>query len=149
MDIMGQHTNGMAHIESEFVRHTPCINCGSSDANSLYSDGHAYCFVCHTRTPANGEVKHTHQMKSDVQIRGSAQRLQRRGISEKTNQLYKIFRDGELLRFHYFTSDGILQGAKVKTKQSIGTITFIIKILLFSFYLCSLKYSVAREIMEA
>ncbi len=117
MDIMGQHTNGMAHIESEFVRHTPCINCGSSDANSLYSDGHAYCFVCHTRTPANGEVKHTHQMKSDVQIRGSAQRLQRRGISEKTNQLYKIFRDGELLRFHYFTSDGVLQGAKVKTKQ--------------------------------
>ena len=114
---MGRYTNGMVDIESEFERHMPCDNCGSSDANSLYSDGHMYCFACHTRTPANGETKHTHQMKSDVQIRGSAQRLQRRGISEKTNQFYKIFRDGELLRFYYYTSDGVLQGAKVKTKQ--------------------------------
>jgi len=112
-----QHTNGMAHIESEFVRHTACPNCGSSDANAEYSDGHTHCFVCHTRTPGNGEIKHTHQMSTNVQLKGSAVRLQRRGISEQTNQKYKIFRDGELLRFHYFTSDGILQGAKVKTKQ--------------------------------
>ena len=107
----------MAHIESEFVRHTACENCGSSDAKSEYSDGHTYCFVCHTRTPGNGENTHTHQMSNNVQLKGSAVRLQRRGISEQTNQKYKIFRDGELLRFYYFTSDGILQGAKVKTKQ--------------------------------
>ena len=107
----------MAHIESEFVRHTACENCGSSDAKSEYSDGHTYCFVCHTRTPGNGEINHNHQMSTNVQLKGSAVRLQRRGISEKTNQKYKIFRDGELLRFYYFTSDGILQGAKVKTKQ--------------------------------
>ena len=107
----------MAHIESEFVRHTACENCGSSDAKSEYSDGHTYCFVCHARTPGNGENNHNHQMSTNVQLKGSAVRLQRRGISEKTNQKYKIFRDGELLRFYYFTSDGILQGAKVKTKQ--------------------------------
>jgi len=107
----------MAHIESEFVRHTACENCGSSDAKSEYSDGHTYCFVCHTRTPGNGENTQTHQMSTNVQLKGSAVRLQRRGISEQTNQKYKIFRDGELLRFYYFTSDGILQGAKVKTKQ--------------------------------
>jgi len=107
----------MAHIESEFVRHTACENCGSSDAKSEYSDGHTYCFVCETRTPGNGENTHTHQMSTNVQLKGSAVRLQRRGISEQTNQKYKIFRDGELLRFYYFTGDGILQGAKVKTKQ--------------------------------
>jgi len=107
----------MAHIESEFVRHTACENCGSSDAKSEYSDGHTYCFVCHARTPGNGENNHNHEMSTNVQLKGSAVRLQRRGISEKTNQKYKIFRDGELLRFYYFTSDGILQGAKVKTKQ--------------------------------
>ena len=56
-------------------------------------------------------------MSTNVQLKGSAVRLQRRGISEKTCQKYKIYRDGELLRFYYFTSDGILQGAKVKTKQ--------------------------------
>ena len=111
------NTNGMAHIESEFVRHSPCENCGSSDAKSEYSDGHTFCFVCHTRTPGNGEIIHNRQMQSDVKLKGSAVRLQKRGISEATNQKYKIFRDGELLRFHYFTSDGILQGAKIKTKQ--------------------------------
>jgi len=31
---------------SEFVRHISCPNCGSSDANSLYSDNHTYCFSC-------------------------------------------------------------------------------------------------------
>ena len=111
------NTNRMAHIESEFVRHTPCPNCGSSDANALYSDGHTHCFVCHTRTSGNEENHHSHQMSTNVQFQGSAVRLQRRGISEQTNQKYKIFRDGELLRFYYFTSDGILQGAKVKTKK--------------------------------
>ena len=117
MDIISQHTNGMAHIESEFVRHTACENCGSSDAKSEYSDGHTYCFVCETRTSGTGEKHHNHEMSNNVQLTGSAIRLQRRGLSEKTNQFYKIFRDGELLRFYYFTSDGILQGAKVKTKQ--------------------------------
>ena len=114
---MAQHTNGMAHIESEFERHISCDVCGSSDGASLYSDGHTHCFVCDHHTSATGEVKHTHQMTTNVQLKGSAQRLHKRGISEKTNQFYKIFRDGELLRFHYFTNDGILQGAKIKTKQ--------------------------------
>ena len=114
---MAQHTNGMAHIESEHVRHISCDVCGSSDGASLYSDGHTHCYVCDHHTSATGEVIHTTSMSTNVQLKGSAQRLHKRGISEKTNQLYKIYRDGELLRFHYFTGDGILQGAKVKTKQ--------------------------------
>ena len=40
--------------DAEFVRHEPCNNCGSSDANSLYTDGHYFCFSCHTYTPAEG-----------------------------------------------------------------------------------------------
>ena len=106
--------------ESEFVRHMPCENCGSSDGNSLYSDGHTYCFVCHHRTPANGEKNFT-PMTKDVQLTGYAQRLSKRKISQKTCQFYKIFRDGEVLRFPYFTSDGVLQGCKVKTKKKIFT----------------------------
>ena len=45
--------------ESEFLRHEPCPSCGSSDANSLYSDGHSYCFSCHTYTPGEDAVEHT------------------------------------------------------------------------------------------
>jgi len=111
------HLNG----SSEFLRHEPCTACGSSDALSVYSDGHTYCFVCHTHTQGDGKVNHTHQMKTDVYLQGYATPLKRRGISEKTCEFYKIYKDGELLRFHYFTDDGVLQGAKVKSKKKVFT----------------------------
>jgi twinkle protein len=102
--------------DSEFVRHMPCDNCGSSDANSLYSDGHAFCFRCFTHTSGNDTTNHTHQMR-DVNLQGSAGRLQKRRISEKTCELFKAYKDGEQLRFHYYNSAGSLLGAKIKTKD--------------------------------
>ena len=41
--------------DSIFLFHAPCENCGSSDGNSVYSDGHEWCFVCEHRVPANEE----------------------------------------------------------------------------------------------
>lgn len=43
--------------DSIFLYHAPCENCGSSDGNSVYSDGHEYCFVCEHRVPASEERK--------------------------------------------------------------------------------------------
>ncbi|MBP98974.1 hypothetical protein CMK18_23740 [Candidatus Poribacteria bacterium] len=106
----------MVNLTNEFVRHTPCDQCGSSDGNSLYSDGHTYCFVCHNRTGSN-DVIHSQRMSKTVQLTGSAERLHKRKLSEKTNQFYQIYRDGNTLRFPYHTSDGILQGIKTKTKS--------------------------------
>ena len=94
----------------------PCSNCGSSDGNSLYSDGHTYCFVCHDRTGGNNDVIHSQRMTKTVHLTGSAERLQKRNISEKTNQFYQIYRDGNTLRFPYYDESGILQGVKIKTK---------------------------------
>jgi len=104
--------------ESEFVRHLPCDSCGSSDAASLYSDGHIFCFSCNTHTRGDGS-NHTHQMNHHVRLQGSAERLQKRNLSEKVCQQYKIYKDGDVLRFHYFNDAGILQGCKVKTKNKI------------------------------
>ena len=101
--------------ESEFIRHEPCSNCGSSDANGIYTDGHTYCFSCHHYTTGN-DTQHTHQMQSNVTYKGSAQRLQKRNISEKTCEFYKIYRDETHLRFPYFDGSGRLQGFKTKTK---------------------------------
>lgn len=36
--------------ESVFIAHIPCEECGSSDANSLFSDGHQFCFACPPET---------------------------------------------------------------------------------------------------
>ena len=107
----------MVNITSEFVRHIPCDECGSSDGNSLYTDGHTYCYVCHTRTSGDNDVIHSQRMSKDVKIKGSAERLQKRNISEKTNQFYKIYRDGNTLRFPYYSTDGVLKGVKIKNKN--------------------------------
>ena len=102
--------------ESEFLRHEPCPNCGSSDANSVYTDGHSYCFSCQTYLPGEGDL-HTHQMQTNVNFKGSAQRLQKRRISEAVCQFFKIYRDEAYLRFPYFDGSGRLKGFKVKTKN--------------------------------
>ena len=104
--------------ESEFVRHLPCDTCGSSDAASLYSDGHTFCFSCNAYSPGDGAV-HTHTMSTNVQLRGSAERLQKRNISEKVCQQYRIYKDGDVLRFYYFDDAGVVKGCKVKTKSKI------------------------------
>ena len=101
--------------ESEFIQHQPCSNCGSSDANGIYTDGHTYCFSCQTYTEGN-DTSNTHQMQSNVTFKGSAQRLQKRNISEKTCEFYKIYRDETHLRFPYFDGSGRIQGFKTKSK---------------------------------
>jgi len=108
--------------DAEFVRHEPCDKCGSSDANSLYTDGHMFCFSCRTYTPAEGINLNSQSRKMNnelVELRGHPQALRRRGLSEKTCRFFRIHRDGDTLCFPYFTSDGVIKGIKVKNKRKI------------------------------
>ena len=106
------------NTESEFVAHEPCPNCGSSDANSRYSDGHTFCFSCHTYTPAE-DWTHTHTKMNNerVQFLGSAEQLHKRRISEATNSFYRIYRHGNTLRFPYYDESGRVVGFKIKSKK--------------------------------
>ncbi|HIF9256508.1 TPA: toprim domain-containing protein [Photobacterium damselae] len=45
----------MQKLPSDFVRHLACNECGSSDANGIYTDGHQYCFSCETYVPPSKE----------------------------------------------------------------------------------------------
>jgi twinkle protein len=101
-------------VASEFMMHDSCEECGSSDAKSIYSDGHAYCFSCHTYFPADGERR---PMTGSVSLLGEARKLDKRGLSEQTCKKYKIHRDGDYLRHYYHSKDGVLLGCKVKTKD--------------------------------
>ena len=101
--------------ESEFIRHDPCPDCGSSDALAVYTDGHTYCFSCTTRTPGDGEQNKL-PMQSNVKFKGNPQRLNKRGISERTCEKYKIYRDDTHLRFPYYDSSGCLKGFKTRDK---------------------------------
>ena len=100
---------------SEFLFHEACEQCGSSDAKSVYDDGHSYCFSCHAYTHGDNN-SHTHNA-SPIMLLGEPLRLSKRKLSEETCKKYRIYKDGDTLRFHYYTADGRLVGAKVKTKD--------------------------------
>lgn len=73
--------------ESVFVRHIPCPNCGSSDANALYSDGHQYCFSCNTHVQGDGEVTDTalpRKQRVEGLLTGEFRPLLARKITEET-----------------------------------------------------------------
>lgn len=81
----------MEQNESHFMYHVPCENCGSSDANSMYSDGHQYCFSCqHYIHPElevsvkRKEVKMGKGLWNFEEHSGYYSELSKRGISEKT-----------------------------------------------------------------
>ena len=105
------HSNG----SSEFERHEACTECGSSDGRAVYTDGHTFCFVCHAWTPGDDQVHTTHKHVTTTTYRGSATRLKNRGLSEKTCEKFKIYKDSSTLRFHYHNPDGQLIGAKIRT----------------------------------
>ena len=99
--------------DSEFLHHEPCEVCGSSDAKAVYTDGHTFCFSCQTTT-RNDDKK---LYMNDVQLKGIPTRLGKRQISQKTCEFYKVFKDGDTLRFPYYSGSGKIQGFKVKNKQ--------------------------------
>jgi hypothetical protein len=47
---------------SNFLYHTSCPKCGSSDANGVYDDGHEWCWSCGKYTPA--KIKSISQVES-------------------------------------------------------------------------------------
>ena len=102
---------------SEFLYHEPCDNCGSSDARSVYSDGHSYCFACHTYSHGDSPLSSHSSFSSPVNNLGEPVRLNKRNLSEDTCKKYRILKYGDTLRFNYYTADGRLIGAKVKTKD--------------------------------
>jgi len=77
----------MQDTESYVVGREPCPSCGSSDALTRYSDGHAYCFSmgCGHYEPASGEAPKTRQGKRvEGLVTGEYSPLLKRGITEET-----------------------------------------------------------------
>ena len=74
--------------ESEFLKHIPCETCGSSDGNSLYTDGHTFCFVCETWKPGDGQEDTliTEAPTNNNLIQHDIRPLKKRGINVETCQ---------------------------------------------------------------
>jgi len=83
----------------------------------MYDDGHTYCFVCNARTTGEEPPSSpTRTTASKVMMKGEPVRLKNRDLSEEICRKFRIHKDGDVLRFHYFDKKGHLAAAKIKTK---------------------------------
>lgn len=115
---------------SNFLYHTACPKCGSSDALSVYSDGHAYCFSCNTnfKDYTKGETT-TMTMKSSGKTELnlidlselSSSDLVARKITKDTCEKYKYFigeyQEEPVQVACYYNSSGKLVGQKLRFKD--------------------------------
>ena len=100
--------------ESEFVAHGPCPSCGSSDANSIYSDGHEHCFSCGRHTTAtDSDITHKPQSHR-MDFTGDVVPLRSRNLLEETCKKFNVRYDHETqtLRFPYYSQAGQLVAFK-------------------------------------
>jgi twinkle protein len=115
----------MEREESSLVQHGPCDQCGSSDANALYDDGHAHCFSCGHHTAAVGEMPARSKRLSSDLLRGEPQALIKRGISEETCRKFSYWvgtMQGEKVQIACYRDGGEIIAQKVRTKDKDFTI---------------------------
>lgn len=118
----------MKENESQFVSHVPCDECGSSDANSLYDDGHEYCFGCETYKAGDGTVAtpNTQRKKMEGLISGEYRDLVKRKLHETTCRKfgYQVGTlGGKAVQIApYYDKDGVMVAQKVRFPDKTFTI---------------------------
>ena len=78
--------------ESTFIAHLPCQSCGSSDGNSLYDDGHTFCFSCNTYANPNKSIQPNQKVNMQINttlIQGEPKALPKRNITLESSTLWK------------------------------------------------------------
>lgn len=109
--------------------HLPCPDCGSSDAMSLYSDGHTYCFSCKQYRAEGINIMFTAknedklpQPKDTISEEDMViESLKARGIKQETCRKYGYFKTrvrGELVQVaSYYDDAKQLIGQKIRQKN--------------------------------
>ncbi len=117
--------------ESNFLKHIPCSTCGSSDANSIYDDGHEYCHKCGTYKKGSEamvqavlregitapEKSSPKQFKSVLEALANVEAtpVVERGISTQTMHFFGAGSDGTSYYFPYCDITGKVVAAKTRS----------------------------------
>jgi twinkle protein len=123
------NSNNNAKQSSVFLKHTSCDACGSSDGNSLYSDGHTYCHVCHTYAHGDDDedtsLKRYNSSKGKivymtqpVEQQGQFKSMPDRGITLATCEKFGVTQDESKHYYPYADSEGTRVAYKVRTVGS-------------------------------
>jgi twinkle protein len=107
--------------ESNLVSKGPCEECGSSDGNATYDDGHSYCFVCTKHTSGTTTIKagpkDTSELARLVGLwsahKGGA--IPDRALTGATVKKYDVVLDGVNQAYPYF-EDGKLEPVAFKVR---------------------------------
>lgn len=118
--------------------HVSCKDCGSSDALTIYDDGHTHCFSCNkttqaTRSDSNTEVgvciKKENKLNTErfkgIPEDAVAVNYPERGIAKNTSEVYGVVSTGDSTYFPYYNSNNTLiavkkRGVTEKTFRSDG-----------------------------
>lgn len=117
---------------TNFVKHEPCLKCGSSDGKAVYSDGGSYCFVCESFTKGDGTMDTDNNLQDDLEQAPSHSSyslpegrkyctLTDRNISKDTLKKFGVTvqadLSGDVIRHFYPYADaaGATLGYKVRT----------------------------------
>jgi|TARA_R110000823_G_scaffold163253_4_gene294923 twinkle protein len=115
--------------ESNFLYHASCDECGSSDANSIYDDGHSFCFSCNTNKQGVETLTPTNKQEPSKNfISGEITAITKRHIDFNTTQKYNYQTGTYFGRpcqiANYYDSDKTLVAQKLrypdKTFQWLG-----------------------------
>ena len=134
--------------DSTFVKHTSCPSCGSSDANSLYTDGHSHCFSCGKTVYPKEDDDDTQPRKERKMSRDcisptdmAVQALTARGINKETCEKFGYYIstvNGKLCHVAcYYDQSRNIVGQKLRFKNKEFSITGNIGTTLFGSHLWS------------
>ena len=105
---------------SNFLKHIPCLKCGSSDGNSLYDDHHEYCHVCGNHIKGDGTESYVAptRKKNMLEVKGSIMSISDRGITRDTCQYYGVSQDGTTQYYPYADAEGIIVATKNRNVEN-------------------------------
>ncbi len=107
--------------ESKYIKHIPCEACGSSDANSLFDDGHQYCFACETYVAGDGTTTKVSKkpMNKELKFYDSATYLSivDRSITSTTCIAFGVKQDNGKHYYPYYNPDGSMVAIKTRSVE--------------------------------
>ena len=113
--------------------HQPCKTCGSSDALTIYDDGHTHCFSCNTTIQAHGEAidkqdipayrkenkVNTERFKG-IPEDAKAVSFPNRGINQKSAEYYGVVANDDKVFFPYYSQGGDLVACKIRGQTDLS-----------------------------